>query len=432
VSDILFDKNLKEDIKKYKLGVPEDISKNIDKTLESLSERKLKRNIKPAVEAAILMITALLGLGMAYPVNAQKLPIVRGLFSLIQESGLIRSEYIEFGEDVNQSVIHGDVEITVDNVIADENMIVITQQIKSSSKIQWENFLDMKEEIKIKGYGGAYSSSGHGFAVDDYSYYSIKSIELAEEAMPFRSYEIDYCIKDIKGINESFDYKFKVDKNKTLKETKTYNIVSPIKYSGGEYNVNKVVLSPISTKIQGIDNPIPYDVFLFDDKGNEIQFKSKGGIDKASSFEWNIITERINPNTKSITIVPYSKQPGWYYQNAEKIICEDYSKLPVTLSQGSIGSIIVKNIEYENDLMIIHYEVEGKIPYEQSDRLMLIDQEEKVVEAINRFSTMVPQNPKDNKAIFKIDKSKKYKIATTNLDKAYNILEDNKAVLELK
>jgi hypothetical protein len=431
VSDILFNKKLKEDLKKYKLTVAEDFSQCINNTLESLPERKVKRSMKPTIAAAALVMITLLGVGTVYPVNAEKIPVIGYMFNLVLKNGLVPKEYNKFAEDVNQSITHGEVTITLENVAADENMVVLTNLIKSKSKIQWENYLQMGEAVKIKGLD-VYDFSRSGVMIDDYSYYAIYKIDLKSEARIPTNFKMDFSIKDIKGINESFDFKLKVDREKALKETKIFKIDAPIKYSGGEYNINKVILTPLSTKIQGIGNSELTSVFLFDDKGNEIRQEGRSSYSqKANDVSdkfiniWNIDAEKINKDTKYIKIVPYVKLNGWYYDNAEKVICSDYSNLPVTLNQGSIGSIKINNINYEDDLMIMNYEVEGKIPYEQAYYLFLVDEQENIVQQVNSYSM-------SNIAIFKVDREKKYKITTINLDKAYRIFDDETAILELK
>ncbi|MHC6178861.1 DUF4179 domain-containing protein [Clostridium sp. JNZ X4-2] len=428
-NDIIYSLLNYAEVEDYNIGNFK-LDKTTSKRIRNNINKKLNiRKIKSKYIAAAILLISLVSFSIAKPTFASNIHN-----SIIQTIEVFRGDYADYekyASNINLSSYDRGIKFVINQIVSDNNEIWISYSIISDKKFEEvlknQNTTSimsfMEFDINGKKIG---SDGGQGRFINDKRYDGVLEINTMRENIK----NIFYLSMDVKSIDKlegNWKFNLKVNKKDIQKETKIYNINKSISLGKDKIFIKKISTSPISTSIQINGSIEKYQYFLLDDKGNEIKARGASSSSTDGEIHFNNL---INSNTKYLTFIPFQHNDN-YKMNP---ITYDISKLPLELSQGSLGKLVVTNMTWDKDTLKISYTVHGKIPVTQAGGLLLFDENGKFIEPENRFGTQKSiSNQHDFEMYFKgLSENKKYKIGTAPLDDFYKINDKLKFTVELK
>lgn len=349
----------------------------------------------------------------------QKIEVLRGNYA----------DYEKYTKSTNLSSYDKGIKFIIKEIASDDNEIMISYSIISDENLKEViknpnisniNFKVNGKELVSGGYGG------NGNLVNDKRYDGVLKIDTMRDKLS-NTFYLEMNVLSLDELDGNWKFNMKIDKNEINEETKNYEVNKDIDLDGDNLTIKRISISPLSTAIEVSGAMRKYDYFLFDDKGNMINARGSSENESGGEMHFNGL---INSDTKSLTFLPYVV-PEDYNPNPR---IYDMDKLPIELSQGELGKLVVNNLEWTGDNLKVSYSAEGKIPINQSQGLCLQDEDGKLIIPENEFNTQInPLNQHDFSVYFKgVSKDKKYKIATLRLEEFYKIKEKEKFTIELK
>lgn len=454
-------KNVNEDISDIK---KQRLKKNLNKKIKG--ERSLKK-FKYGVTVAGLGIVFLVGVGATNPSLAENIPVLNSIIQKLNDNYDNASEYSKYSQIVGTSITDNGVTLTINEVLADEERLIISYTIKGDQKLNDTTFASITDNLRINGKRTNTSGGSLGESVDDYTY--VGSDEISLDLFSSKSSEkskndlaIKLKIRDILGVKGKWDTSFSISKEEISKNTTVLRPNKELDFPDSIVNINKVTLSPLGTYISlggkykenrdaDSNNIFGFDYWVaFDDKGVELVPKGVGGGSSDSTkFHSQMTYDKLSHDSKHLTILPLDVIPsagGGVSIDADgketpiatktkkpkeisHVIDGNY---PIELPQGKMGKIIIKDIVTEGDVTTVKYSARGIAPYTQASSLYIKDETGKDIIPSSYDIREDEKKPNDFALKFKsLDPSKKYTIYTTDFSN-YEIREDLKFKLKLK
>lgn len=458
-----------------------------DLKMDDLRKKRLRKNLLKQVKskdsirkfkykvAAIAVIT-IISICASMPALAKNIPALKSIIQSLDGRGSDHGQYEKYSKVVNKSVTDNGITLTINEVLCDDSSLMIGYTIKSEYDIKKivkigkelieiqakdENFRPFSfiRSLKIDGELASSSSSSDGKYLDEHSYINSETMDIGNKNLP-PVFKVDLDIKDIYGVKGNWSFKFSVSKDEMLKNTKVFKPNTTVKFPYGNINVKKVSFTPINTSIKTTvkynkeyinsekleEEGGKFNLFVFDDKGNEIIEKGVSGNiiqnSPSSDFEYEFRFFSSKDIPKYLTVIPYrinyNIDDYKKYKSADGSIFvpPTYKNIngvyPIELSQGKIGKLIVKEINIEKDKTVVKYTVEGAAPFLQAKRLGILDEKDEVVDKKDNVEIKRDKNnPNDYVMEFEpLDKNVKYKIGTNDLG-GYEIRDDLKFKINL-
>lgn len=335
-SDDLFDKMIKDKLKKEINKVPDNINKVIDACIEKINYRD-RVNFRKASGICVVCLVGTLVVGMTMTAYAKDLPILSNIFKVFHEKTY--ENYDKYSSDLNVIKESNGLKVTINKVVYDSMELSIFYTIDSENPMKEEPYL-VNPELKINGKPTSYGSSGTGkFLNDNKTYVGVleygidylstvpKDIkkELAKDVyggyveVP-DEFVLSYDIKEIgdmggkDSVKGTWDFNIPVSSGKINGEVKEKDAKIDLSdiYKGTA--IEKIVTTPINTSIQGVSDGTIVDLnfMVFDDKGRYIPVKiggaSSGYKDKDGKFKsyFSYNFKELYDDTKSLTFIPYA------------------------------------------------------------------------------------------------------------------------------
>lgn len=266
----------------------------------------------------------------------------------------------------------------------------------------------------------------------------LQILNIANKKIPKRM-DMKVYFKEMFGIAGNWEFKFKVSKEKIYKKTRNISINKYVELDNCKINVERIAISPISTTLifkghgEKKESILGLGFNIFDDRGKEIPTTTAGlsyDPEKNNKIEGVVNYNALsNKNIKNITIVPKYQNHNIKPNKSNPIDIKE--KLPIILQQNEKNKLIIKDIEFKEDKIIVNYKAEGMSPINQSHRLYIYDENNKMLDEIledrgkllsNYYKTAIFTK------VFKLNNSKKYYIGTDDMndikfyDKEKNII----------
>jgi hypothetical protein len=404
------DHELKRILNKHRSELPISILNRIDGTLSALPERSnIKKKIGYGMAAALIGFIAITGASLISPSLAQALreiPLVGSVFQSAGHNGLRIASEMGITEQVNETATDHGITMTITEVLYDGVQLSIGYLVESESKIirpRMRLYVGFKEIQR-----------GSGLRLD----------QLSDNRYAMIS---DFDVKE--GLPDQFNLKIKVDRMEgfvdgSLKKVKgTWNFKVPVTklkegvssfvlhprptktMDSNSLSAVKVTFTPAQTSVY-LEYTEPYDsehlkpdstqhlsreFMVYDDRGMLLEpfgMSGSGGSNVEentfhSSYKVKLaplhripdflvvkpyveIHESAGSSSASSTTKPQRKEPI--------AMAELSAPLPLTMSQGEAGELIIKEVTQKSDSVIVHYEVKGINPYKQSNSLLLQDE----------------------------------------------------------
>lgn len=435
--------------------------KNIPVEMSEMQKRRLKNNLnkqikgekgkklKIATTAAAVTLCCFIGISMAAPGFAKEIPVLRSIVQTINDKYDIQGEYQKYSQIVNKTVYNNGMGFTINEVLCDDSELIISYTVKSDKKIKGLDIasLFLGNNIKINGKTEHFGGGMQWDYLDDNTLIGVCEIDVERKNMP-KKFNIDLNISQIFGVKGKWDTAFTVSRNELMSKTTVFNSNTKVELPNSKIVVEKVMLSPINTSIfikgdykdknkdRYRGNMFDYDYwFVFDDKGNELSQKGSGGgtegLFSKYDFHYKYDFQSLKNIPKYLTVVPCEITPtieggitedGKAFEKANKEVKKIKKaidgKYPVELSQGKIGSLIIKEIKNEKDKTLIKYTANGKVPNFQSTYLYIEDEKGERIKSYNEFNRKMDENNSKEfiLEVPRLENGKRYFLCTDTLD----------------
>ncbi|AVP55474.1 DUF4179 domain-containing protein [Clostridium tetani] len=438
IYDLLNDIDL--DIDEYEKIELNDIEM---KKLKDMVYDKIKRKNKYKKwqkSIASMVIISIIGIFLGKPILARSVNTLSGIIEKLNYD-MKYKDLSDYTTTLNKTVTDKNVSITLTEILMDDNLLQIAYKIhypnvkNDESKLS-DIFLGLG--VNINGEKLNAGRSGNTDFIDNDTVEVLQILNIANKKIP-KKMDMKVYFKEMFGIAGNWEFKFKVSKEKIYKKTRNISINKYVELDNCKINVERIAISPISTTLifkghgEKKESILGLGFNIFDDRGKEIPTTTAGlsyDPEKNNKIEGVVNYNALsNKNIKNITIVPKYQNHNIKPNKSNPIDIKE--KLPIILQQNEKNKLIIKDIEFKEDKIIVNYKAEGMSPINQSHRLYIYDENNKMLDEIledrgkllsNYYKTAIFTK------VFKLNNSKKYYIGTDDMndikfyDKEKNII----------
>lgn len=401
------DKEIKDYIQKEKLEVPVSYSQFIDTTLTNLPVKKKKNKVPFILSgvAALFLLVISSTVSDTVADTMKRLPFIGPIFEEIGDSGLDHASKKGLTTEVNETISTDTISLTITDVLYDGTRLSLAY-MKQNIDVYEDGYMNhFADDFEILIDGKQLSNFGTGIRAEKVDEHTIAGVvDINTEEPLDDQFSLTLKIKELDSKKGHWKVTIPVakisEKTILLQDQKTYNDET--------WKLTKVSLTPATTKVS-------FDVFLptqaaeldrwdiayqlIDDKGMHYRpYSSHGSGSPLNDEEW------INKSSAVFAPVPDTVE-YLIFQAVLRPINEDISKrvksslsngLPLEMSQGEVGKLIITNIDSKEDETLVYLKVEGKDPYRQA-KLLFTDKE-----GIEYQSDQVPQKISEEEYLFKV------------------------------
>ena len=408
-----------------------DRKKGKKKLMKSIKKSNLNRKkVIAAAGAAIIVITSI---SIIKPTWAQSIPIVGGLIQrTFLESNPQFENYINV---IGQTNSYNGMDVTFENAIADKNSLFISFVVKDNNK-PIEHYLDVLSPMIMKVNGEEVNMSGCADSekIDDNTVRILQTVDWNFEELPNK---LDIELIDDK---QNLDIKFSMNTKEIEKNTFDKKIDKNIEVNGQKCNVQSLIISPITTKLnyyveQDEDDSI-INFLVFNQDTNELKFSGgrsttkgcKDYIEGRIDYSMNYIS---TSGMSKLTFIPieYSHKENPNVLSSQKVNINNFEPISFNITDNII--LTVESLERDGDKVTVKYNY-----YYKNNKLYRVDGGNLFIKSNNSVEKFI--NPVDeivddecNTVMYNIPKENEIEIGC--YDKLTNrILEDKAFSIDIK
>jgi len=398
MNDSWMEEELGRRLKQESDEVPQLIRTRVDQTLAALpKKRQVMRKIGYTALAACVAFSCFIAVGFVNPEMAKavrSLPVIGSVFEMLGDTGIRQAGEGGLSSRSSVSVENQGITMTITEVLYDGILLSIGYVIEGGSDIRPE-----RPELYVNGKSFNFSSGARGQEIKDSIYAGLVSYKPSEALPDQFTLKLEYNKMRDWGnkvdaspaiVNGNWTFEIPVKKLTEGIYTKAFTDNNAPQVQSGDTSLEarQLSFSPALTSVD-IDliepvelGEIPFRENLFqiiDDRGVILQYlgassssQSNDG-DKLRLTEFRLEYAPVDQIPEYLIVRPYvnihaeSNTEPVYHRAA-------LGELPLTLSQGAVGSVTISKIEFDTDDTSIYYSVEGSNPYEQASSVWIEDE----------------------------------------------------------
>lgn len=402
--------------------------------------------LKKGIMVAGISSIVLIGSSFMYPAMAKNLPVVNKIFEKFYEYVYVSKEYVNYLNTINQSDNSEGVTINFDDIIIENGSLILNYRIISNKEFAsvagiWDSVLNINgiklDDPRTDDFSKLIKEDEGKYYYDQVSEIDISNINLEDFK---ENIEIEFIIKNLDGIDGTWRFALKTEKEKIYGKSKMVNLNIDVKCRENLYTIKKVTLGNFKSKIDfegREENDIEarglFGIGLFTDKGDILQsFQGRGSKEKGEKEMGSIITNSIRTIPSKLTFVPY-KEIEKNMNNIKPIkrisvreFIQNNDRIDV--KAGQHVNIRIERVNIEDSMLKIDFNING---YAVNHNL--IDVEDKNGEKAQwSFENNTAINRLDNgRRLYYIDPNKEYYINIYNQDDYITLDLDNIKHVEL-
>lgn len=281
-----------------------------------LGTKKKIKVYKYIAMAAAITIGTTIATSFAVPSLASHIPIINNIMSYFIDENSYNSNFDEVATDISQIQSSNGVSVMIEDAVYDGSSITVSYAIETNKDLGTNPY--MSASFDVQGAEGI-GSTGTIEKVKDTTYVGTEKITPHFSGNKFDSIEISWepqafvNMETNESVTGDWQFAFEVQSLENKKEV--------VNQSVSDHGIS-VVISSYETN--DLSTVIHYEHFVEkhildewpevtvqiknvqDDLGNRYSVDDNGGTsrDNGLSFEWSSTIKSIDPNAKSITIVP--------------------------------------------------------------------------------------------------------------------------------
>lgn len=444
------------------INIDEHEFDNIDVCMTDIQRKRFKSNLKKRAKnrkffklkigaaGTAAALACIIGISYANPSFASQIPLLNPIVEMLGFTG----DYADYSAIINKTVTYGGESFTINNVVCYDNNIIIGYSAKSNKKIDSRGPLFFPT-FKVDGKWLNVGSTGGVKNIDDKNI--MGTIELISDEMKLPdNFKLDMSFKKFDGISGNWDFKFNISKSQLSKNAKVYKPNKVVTCNNNDFTIAKIYLTPLNTSIsmhsskkidysaENHENQFP-SLIVLDDKGNELWEGSSNAKSSDDGSNYTSSYSKISIDTKYLTFIPYVSHGGGYsytgkngkevtveipdpYAAKDKLIPIN-TKLPIEVSQGNNGKVILNKIAVSDDKATIQGIIEGKLPEHQTVHLEGDNPKADIKLLKTDIKKIAADKYEFTEEYSGLNKDKNFKIRIPNLD---YILYDARVIVPLK
>jgi len=343
-----------------------------------------------ATGCTIVAMVILFGALSSFPASAEqlrKIPLLGKLFegnilTYVGDSGLINGKNAGLTSAFNQEASDQGVTIKLEDALFDGARLSIATEIYAEQP----NYISYVNDVLLTVNGISIPDKVLSLWVQRYSanqsvgmmqldmnelerYYNLNAGKV--EPISFKQlerFDLELQIRKVSGIGEqvngNWNFKLPVVNNALAKSRfitlETGNMKSS---KNGQFELTSYLLTPATTELNirfsGITDELRF--LLEDDRGMKIEMLGATYTTGADGVaDGTIRFAPLASGTQTIRVTPYHVLPQELRIGESRL---NMDKLPIVLSQGEAGNVIVSNVEFLSDKTLVYFSVEGRDPY---------------------------------------------------------------------
>lgn len=349
----------------------EDVFENVLNSLNKTNKKNnkgylyMKRTLC-SVAAFVILIGILISSAFVSPAMAEvvrNIPVIGSIFEYMGDNGLKDAKKQGVVSTINEVAEDQGIRITINDVLYDDARIVIS--FKEECKGEFKNFLGIENDILINdklapcfGIGITEKKVSEGV------YVGLLTIDIGDSTDVDNGLSTDpkffsgtladeftlgFHVREIEGVKGNWNFNIPVSKVESKKITTKYEPKISKTYKDVTLTLEEVIFAPSCVGLTfGMEPFGGSDISsyrVYDDKGKQLE------VICDSIMEPLYLPVKDIP--KSLKIVPYTSDTEY-----KKIPLPE--KYPVTMSQGNLGDVIIKEIDFLNDKTLIYYDFKPK------------------------------------------------------------------------
>lgn len=350
-----------------KISVPtEKLDRIIENTVKENRGKKSKKKIAfYSVSAAVVGFGLFMGSAMLSPAMAKvasHIPVVGTFFNNAGDEGLRIAGQKGLTQVVDQSSKDNGITLTMNEIFYDGTRLTFGYTHESLFAL---GELE-KPTIEVNGKEINFSSGYSGDFITPQKYKGIMNINPTEE-LP-AEFELKMRIDAVGLVPGKWEFKFPVKQSNevTVIKSKDVKIIND-----AEVKVGSLKLGPAGTDLSvevTTDNenskldPYMLNFYIIDEKGNVLDFVQGSGygdtVNGQEKAKLNYLYSPLKEGTKKVKLIPYTipmNEDGF----EEVAVGLNGQSLPIVLDQGDFGKILITEINYIKDNMIVNFEVQS-------------------------------------------------------------------------
>lgn len=347
----------------------EKLDGTIDLALKKGNKERIKLRKKrfSFVGVAVLAFCLLTGSAFVSPAMAKILSSIPGfttVFEFAGDRGLKIASEKGLSDTINQTVVDQNISLTIQDIFYDGTRL-------SLGYLQGNTDMLGELTLKVNGEEINFADGRTGAHLSDNQYAGVIDIKPTIELPD--SFDLSVGIHQIGNVNGSWNFEIPVKKSKEV--VKTFTSKETRIYKDHTISVESVKVGPAGIKLT-LESSSPsgasplsmiMDFNLLTDQG--LSLTHIGGSGLGDDIDGKMVTRMeynfapLEDETTYLTISPFLiTMPNETPQKISKPFIP--SELPITLSQGGQGEIIVTDIEYLEDKTLLSFKVNSDFPYD--------------------------------------------------------------------
>ncbi|WP_040213891.1 DUF4179 domain-containing protein [Clostridium polynesiense] len=418
-----------DDFIKSKLSkdrAPASLNNKIEEVLGELpSKDKIHYKKRTPILAASLAFGLFIIMGLSFPTYAGELPVLGSVFKYFQDRGIVPGKMDEYSTKVQTSTMDKGIEITLEEVAADNYGIRFSYEIKSDKvpldKLEINNsklFIEGKE-YKVQ------PAEDYSVSQGDNSKYYITIIP--HDSLP-ENFNFSWSISKTAGINGSWNLKGEANKSKIEEISAVVNVDESINSGNYKVNIEKATYSPLQTVITGsiedkknnhqnnLKEGFIHQIWVMDERGYKLESRMSASKEDNKPMQFTIKLDNIEKPKLLKLAYGYSHMT----ETAKEKEFELKELNTLKIYSGNYGSFYISEIKEEEDKFIVKAELEGKYPALLASHLNFKDnQEENKIAHLSKDSLEeIEGNPEKRiyQLVYSKSKEGKYKAFFNNPD----------------
>lgn len=327
----------------------------LKKGLQDKINKKKNRYKKGAIAAAMVGIVAFASIITIEPSLAREIPIIGDL--MFRNYNMLNEEYSNYLEVLGTTKSHGGIDVTFENVVADDNVLLLSYIVKNNSnKLNDENSSDallIGHSIDINGKDYGLAAGADWEFIDNNTIRVLKEIHWGEVKLP-NKLDIKVNIDNLFGIRGNWSTEFAIDKSVQSEKTKVIKIDKKINLQNEDIKVEKVVVSPLTVRVEGKGKILP-DYIAIDNNGEILKWKQSFQDGETGKNCRNESIYIANENMESIKFIPVERNNS-NINRLEGIEVDLKNKSKLTLNIDESRDIVINDIIADSGLLFVKYD----------------------------------------------------------------------------
>ncbi|WP_397540087.1 DUF4179 domain-containing protein [Rummeliibacillus pycnus] len=339
----------------------------LDAAIESgIKEGKLfresKKRVWPVILSCVAMIVLIIGSGFISPTMANvlaKVPLLDSIFNSSGEPGLRVALEDDNRVNLNKTITSNGVSITIKDIIYDGSRIAF-----SFTQDQESEIAPLQIEIDNKVIN--FSESYKGKAIDNGEFEGLIQA-FPEEKLPNKFHMVVkiHQIGKTKG-----DWQFETDMKKSNNHNMELANGQKATIDGIKYKVKKFEVADTGVHLQLefdaemeelLNEKRSLMLHVLDQNGQPLSINHMSGTGTESGTMMEYYLDPLGDNIKNVTISPYSIPTTIQIKGVKATLHKEH--LPLVLSQGEMGEIVVTKLEKKKEKNVLYFHSTSSFPF---------------------------------------------------------------------